>query len=567
MVLLVGSQRQRFTADALSRRWVTSIGLTAAVGVAYFLAAQLSLALLMRPGGVAVFWPAAGISSGVLIALGSRARWPVAAGAMAATIAANLMGDRNMVAAIAFAFCNAAEALLTAGFIQHYFGTVFDLGRLRQVLGLLAAAVAGTAISGIGGAVAFKLFQSPTVPVLTTWWQWFASDGLGILAVSPLAIGLAAAVRELPPRNEWIKGTAVLMLLAAMTGIIISLPEEPWKTVVPSALLFPLLFWLAARYRPLFAAAGAFIVCLTVVWATTLGIGHFGDTGAPFNDRILEAQAIILVVALVAFVLAALFAERREHEAHLAHSNLLLEHERDNKLMNMEAIAASIVHEISQPLTAIVSNSDAALQLLENIPPNYDDVRAALSDIVSDSQRTREMLDGIRGLFRKVDQDRHEIDMNKIVLSVLHLLRGELKGRGVTTRIELTSELPLVVGNRNQLQQVLVNLVRNALEAMATTTDRTRVLRVRTELRSRGSIAIAVEDSGPGIDPKKLDGIFDAFSTTKAHGMGLGLAICRMIIQRHGGQITVSSDVNRGALFEFVLDQNIAAVHELVNGT
>jgi C4-dicarboxylate-specific signal transduction histidine kinase len=177
------------------------------------------------------------------------------------------------------------------------------------------------------------------------------------------------------------------------------------------------------------------------------------------------------------------------------------------------------------------------------------------------------MLDGIRGLFRKVDQDRHEIDMNKIVLSVLHLLRGELKGRGVTTRIELTSELPLVVGNRNQLQQVLVNLVRNALEAMATTTDRTRVLRVRTELRGRGSIAIAVEDSGPGIDPKKLDGIFDAFSTTKAHGMGLGLAICRMIIQRHGGQITVSSDVNRGALFEFVLDQNIVAVHESVNGT
>ena len=567
MVLLVGSQRQRFTADALSRRWVTSIGLTAAVGVVYFLAAQLSLALLMRPGGVAVFWPAAGISAGVLIALGSRARWPVAAGAMAATIAANLMGDRNMVAAIAFAFCNAAEALLTAGFIQHYFGTVFDLGRLRQVLGLLAAAVAGTAISGIGGAVAFKLFQSPTVPVLTTWWQWFASDGLGILAVSPLAIGLAAAVRELPPRNEWIKGTAVLMLLAAMTGIIISLPEEPWKTVVPSALLFPLLFWLAARYRPLFAAAGVFIVCLTVVWATTLGIGHFGDAGAPFNDRILEAQAIILVVALVAFVLAALFAERREHEAHLAHSNLLLEHERDNKLMNMEAIAASIVHEISQPLTAIVSNSDAALQLLENIPPSYDDVRAALSDIVSDSQRTREMLDGIRGLFRKVDQDRHEIDMNKIVLSVLHLLRGELKGRGVTTRIELTPELPLVVGNRNQLQQVLVNLVRNALEAMATTTDRTRILRVKTELRSRGSIAIAVEDSGPGIDPKKLDGIFDAFSTTKAHGMGLGLAICRMIIQRHGGQITASSDVNRGALFEFVLDQNIAVVHESVNGT
>ena len=354
---------------------------------------------------------------------------------------------------------------------------------------------------------------------------------------------------------------AALAVLAAMTGIIISLPEEPWKTVVPSALLFPLLFWLRARHRPVFAAAGAFIVCLTIVWATTSGIGHFGGTGSPIYERILEAQAIILVVALVAFVLAALFAERRESEARLAHANLLLEHERDNKLMNIEAVAASISHEIKQPLAAIATNSDAALQLLANDPPNYDEVRAALSDIISDGQPTNEVLDGIRGLFRKVDQNRQRIDMNEIVHSVLHLLRGELKDRNVATHIELTSELPLVGGNRNQLQQVLVNLVRNALEAMATTTDRTRVLRVRTELHGRGSIAIAVEElREPGIDPNQIDGIFDAFSTTKAHGMGLGLAICRMIIQRHGGQLTASSDGNRGALFQFVLPAEIAEV-------
>jgi signal transduction histidine kinase len=557
MVLLAGNQRQRFTADALSRRWVTSIGLAAAVGLAYFLAAQLSLGLLIQPGGVAVFWPAAGISSGALIAQGSRARWPVAIGTMAATIAANLMGDRNIWASTGFGLCNAAEALITAGLIQRYFGTNFRLDKLRQVLGLLAAAVAGTLISGIGGAVAFKLFHSSTVPMLTTWRQWFASDGLGIVAVAPLIIGLAAAVRERPPRNESINGVAALAMLAAMTGIIISLPEEPWKTVVPSALLFPLLFWLAARCRPVFAAAGVFIVSLTIVWATIVGIGHFGNTAAPIYDRILEAQAVILVVALVAFVLSALFAERRESEARLAHANLLLEHERDNKLMNVEAVAASIAHEIRQPLSAIAMNSDAALQFLAKIPPNYDEVRAALSDIISDGQRTNEVLEGIRGLFRKVDQNWQRTDINEIVHSVLHLLRRELKDRDVATHINLTSELPFVGGNRSQLQQVLVNLVRNALEAMANTTDRTRVLRVRTELRGRGSIAVAVEDSGPGIDPNQIDGIFDAFSTTKAHGMGLGLAICRMIIQRHGGQLTVSSDRNRGTLFQFVLPAEI----------
>ena len=551
--LLEHRQRQRSAIDALSQRWVTSIGIAAAVGLAYFLAAKLSLGLLMKPGGVAVFWPAAGISSGVLIALGPRARWPVAAGVMAATVAANLMGDRNIWASAAFALCNAAEALITAGLIQHYFGTGFRLDRLRQVLSLLAAAVVGTVISGIGGAVAFKLFHSPTVSMLTIWWQWFASDAVGIVAVAPLVIGLGAAVLEPPPRNELIEGVAALVILAAMTGIIISLPQEPWKTVVPSALLFPLLLWLAARFRPVFAAAGAFLVSVTIVWTTIFGIGHFGDTGLPIDDRILEAQVLILVVALTAFVLAALFTERRESVARLAHANLLLEHERDNKLMNVEAIAASIAHEIKQPLAAIVMNGGAALQLLGTAPPDHDEVRAALNDMIADSHRTSEVFEGIRALFRKVDHERQLIDMNEIILRVLQSLRGELKDHGVTTRTELMSGLPLVEGNRNQLQQVVFNLVHNALEAMNATTDRSRVLRVRTEHRGRDAIAVAVEDSGPGIDPKQLDGIFDAFFTTKAHGMGLGLAICRMIIGRHGGQLTVSSDGKRGALFQFVL--------------
>jgi signal transduction histidine kinase len=544
---------QRPTVGALSRRWVTSIGLAVAVGSAYFLAAQLSLALLIKPDGVAVFWPAAGISSGVLIALGPHARWPVAAGAMAATVAANLMGDRDIWAATAFAACNAAEALITAGLIQHYFGTGFSLDRLRQVLGLLAAAVAGTVISGIGGAVAYKLFHSPTAPMLTTWRHWFASDAVGIVAVAPLVIGLAAAVREPPRRSELIEGTAALVVLAAMTGIIISLPQEPWETVVPGALLFPMLLWLAARCRPVFAAAGAFLVSLTVVWTTIFGIGHFGDTGLPIEDRILQAQAVILVVTLGAFVLAALFSERRESEARLARSNILLERERDNKLMNIEAITASIAHEVRQPLAAIVANGSAALRFLENTPPACDEVRGALKSIISDSHRTGELFDGIRALFRKVDQGRQPIDVNEIILGVLQLLRVEFKHHGVVTRSELRSELPLVDGNRNQLQQVIFNLLHNALEALETTTDPSRVLLVRTELRGRDAIVVAVEDSGPGIDPKQLDGIFGAFFTTKPHGMGLGLAICRMIIERHGGQLTASSDGKRGASFEFVL--------------
>jgi signal transduction histidine kinase len=349
-----------------------------------------------------------------------------------------------------------------------------------------------------------------------------------------------------------------------MTGIIISLPQEPWETVVPSALLFPMLLWLAARCRPAFAAAGAFMVSFTVVWTTIYGIGHFGDPDLPIDARIVEAQAVILVVTLGAFVLAALFSERRENEARLARSNMLLERERDNKLMNTEAIMASIAHEINQPLTAIVTNGRAALRFLARVPPDHDEVRAALESIISDGHRTSEVFDGIRALFRKVDQGRQPVDVNAIILGVLRSSRGELKDRDITARTELASEVPYVDGNRYQLQQVIFNLVHNAQEAMDTTTDRSRVLRVRTELRGSDAIVVTVEDSGPGIAPEQLDAIFGAFFTTKAHGMGLGLAICRMIIERHGGRLTASSDGKSGARFEFVLP--IAAADETSAG-
>ncbi len=175
--------------------WTGAIGLAVAVGIAYFVAAQLSLVLLAKPDGVAVFWPAAGVSSGVLIALGRDARLPVTAAVLVATIIANLTGDRNVSGATAFAFCNTGEALLTAWLIERYFGSPFSLDRLRNVLGLLAAAVVATTASGVGAMVAYRLFHSPTAPVWTTWLHWFASDVVGIISVAPLVIGLAEAVR------------------------------------------------------------------------------------------------------------------------------------------------------------------------------------------------------------------------------------------------------------------------------------------------------------------------------------------------------------------------------------
>jgi len=550
---LAHDQDQRSTADDLSQRWVRSIGFAAVVGLAYFLTAKLSVRLIVESSGVAVFWPAAGISSGILIALGPRARWPVLVGVMVATVATHLIINDPLWAGVALGLANGAEALITAGLIQHYFGAGFNLVRVRHVVALLAAAVAATTVSGIGGAVTYRLMRGPSAAMLDSWQHWFASDFVGIIAVAPLVVGVAAVVRRPSPRSEVIEGTLGLVALALVTGLIISLPRGFWETVFPITWLFPVFAWLAARTRPAFCAAGAFVVSITIVLTTILGIGHFGDPSHPINDRVLEAQAGILVVALSAYVLAAIFAQRRESATHLAHSNAMLERERDNKLLNAQALTAAIAHEVRQPLGAIAINGSAALRFLGKTPPELAEVRAALNDMISDTHRTSELLDGIRTLFGKSNQEREQVEVNEIILGVLQSSRKELQDHGVDTRLELASELPLVDGHRRQLEEVIFNLVHNAIEAMDATTDRDRVLRVRTGLNGHDAITVAVRDSGPGIDPNRIDSIFGAFFTTKSHGMGLGLAICRMIIEHHGGQLTASSDGKNGSLFQFVL--------------
>jgi signal transduction histidine kinase len=537
---------------ATSRDWVNAAGIAVAVGVAYFLAARLSLHLLTKPDGVAVFWPAAGIAAGVLISLGAGARLPVIVGAMGATVVANLLGDRNLWSALVFALCNAGEAVLVAWLVGRFFGSAFDLDSVRRVLGLLAATVIGTTVSGIGGTAGFVFFHGSGALLLTTWYHWFASDGLGIITVAPVLIGLAALSRAPAPRHEVMEGIVALVLLTAVSVLNIFLPRQPWAVVVSIAAIFPLFLWVAARCSAIFAAIAAFIVALTIVWSTTFGIGILGRSNLSVGDMISVAQASILAVSLCALVLAALFAERRAHETHLARSNAMLERERDNRLMNLEAMAASIAHEVRQPLTAIANNGGAALRFLNHAPPNLDEARSSLNRIVSDSHRASEVFDSIRALFGRDNLPKQTIDMNEVARGSLRILADELNDHGIVVRADLAPALPPVAGHRSQLQEVVINLMRNAIEAMATAKSYRRVLQIRTE-HDDGAIALAVEDSGPGIDQDKMNEIFDAFVSTKPNGMGLGLAICRMIVDHHDGHLSVAPAEPHGAIFRIGL--------------
>ena len=318
---------------AVNKSWVGVVKLALAIGIAYFLAGWLGLTLRAEPG-VAVFWPAAGIAVGALIALGPGARLPIAAAVVVATIACSLMIGRSAWQAIAFASINAGQTLFTAWLVERWFGSTFKLEDVQRVLGFLGASALGSAIAAVGATIAVSLIN-PTASPLHVWRLWFAAKSLGIVTVAPMMIGLRDFMHERVPRHELIEGWAGVVTLAALSALLIALPDGPWATALPETLVFPFLLWFAIRCRPVFAAAAAFVVGLTVIGSTTLDIGHF-DTAKPLAERIVGAQTFVLAAAILAVLLAALFAERRRNEVALKDSNDRLQLALDGARLGLE---------------------------------------------------------------------------------------------------------------------------------------------------------------------------------------------------------------------------------------
>jgi C4-dicarboxylate-specific signal transduction histidine kinase len=220
-------------------------------------------------------------------------------------------------------------------------------------------------------------------------------------------------------------------------------------------------------------------------------------------------------------------------------------------------ISASIAHEVNQPLAAIVANGQACLRFLRREAPDLNYVRGAIEWIVKDSNRAAEVIRRVRGLMKKAEPQKTLLDVNDIVSEVAALLQRELTAQHVTLRLELASAIPLIVGDRVQLQQVVINLVLNGVDAMQAITDRPRALLIRSYEDAAHEIVIAVKDSGAGIPAETADRLFDAFFSTKPSGLGIGLSICRSIIRDHGGRLLATNNTGEpGATFLFALSSH-----------
>ena len=233
----------------------------------------------------------------------------------------------------------------------------------------------------------------------------------------------------------------------------------------------------------------------------------------------------------------------REAQAELAHVN---------RVTTMGQLAASISHEVMQPITAGITNTVAALNWLNAEPPNLEEVRQALGYAVNEGNRAVDVIGRIRALIKKAPPRKDACDINEAILEVVGLTRSEVVKSNISVQTQLDEGVPRIQGDKVQLRQVILNLIINAVEAMSSVSKGPRELFIST-VKDVSGVLVAVRDSGPGLSPDNLERLFDAFYTTKANGMGMGLSICRSIVQAHGGRMWASRDVGQGATFQFTL--------------
>ena len=244
-------------------------------------------------------------------------------------------------------------------------------------------------------------------------------------------------------------------------------------------------------------------------------------------------------------------AEARESEQRYREVQMELAHA--NRVATTGQLTASIAHEVKQPISAAVANAQAALRFLGRRPPELGKVRETLEAIVETGHRAGDVVDRIRALIKKAPPRKERLDINAAIREVIELTRAEAVKNCVSVQTDFADGLPLIEGDRVQLQQVILNLIMNAVEAMSGFSDGTRQLLIRTREAERGSVLVAVRDSGPGLEAATIERLFDAFYTTKPGGLGMGLSICRSIIEAHGGRLWAGANVPHGATFEFTV--------------
>jgi signal transduction histidine kinase len=304
------------------------------------------------------------------------------------------------------------------------------------------------------------------------------------------------------------------------------------------------LLWMRQRsVLDLWLMVVVYVYVIEICLGSFIGLARF--SAGWYASRVVGSMSSIVVLFVLLHEIATLYAQ-------LLRAVVAQRREREARLMTGDTVSACIAHEIKQPLTAILASASAGLNWLDRVEPNLDTVREALRRVVTAGHRVDTVIENIRAHFKMGARTRTSLDIDDVIQEALAIVRDKLQTSRVAVKVDLNKRLPRITGEQIQLQQVLVNLITNAIDSMATKNGE-RVLYIRSEVHHSKYVMVSVEDTGKGLEPGAPDRVFNPLFTTKTEGMGMGLSICRSIIEAHEGQIWVTANEGRGAIFRFTV--------------
>ena len=555
----VHSASERFLGLA-SWRWRTGavpgpLAQMLLVAVGYYAAARVGFAFTLQPDPISTLWPPNALLLATLLLAPARAWWWLLAAALPAHLLVELQSGVPKAMVLGWYVSNCSEALIGAALVRAFAPGPLRLDSLRKVgLFLLCAVLAAPLLSSFIDAALVRLIGWGESEYWDLVQRRFASNVLAELTVGPLiltwaAFGVARLRAATPARC--VEAALLFGGLFVACLVAFDLPQiEIDARAVPALFYAPLpfLLWAAVRMGTTGTASAIALLAGTTIWGAVSGLGPFGDRMP--EDTAREMQLFLIAASVPMLLLAVALEERSRAEREAHEQRLQLTHL--SRVAMLGELSGGIAHELNQPLTAILSNAQAAQRFIANKTDSPQILSEILQDIVLADVRAGEVIRRLHALFKRGETQLRPLDFNALVGEVLDIVRGDLVTRSIDVRRHLGASLPMVRGDRVELQQVLLNLVVNASEAMSTVPGRPRILTVCTEAEA-GVVKVSVIDSGPGFTAEQHQRMFEAFYTTKAQGLGLGLSISRAIVRVHNGHLWGDANPGGGASFHVTL--------------
>jgi signal transduction histidine kinase len=523
------------------------------VAFGYYLAARLGFVFTLQPHPISTLWPPNALLMAALLLTPARCWWVLVAAVLPAHLLAELQSGVPLAMVLGWYVSNCSEALIGAGLVGAFVRGPLRLDSFRNAgMFLLCGALTAPLVSSFLDAAFVKLIGWGEDGYWDLVRMRFFSNVLAQLTIVPLVVTWATlGVRgwRAQPLARHIEAVVLLLGLLAASLLVFDVPLFDAK-LAPALFYAPLpfLLWAAVRLGAGGTATALAVLTFVTIWGTVHGLGPFAG-GAP-QDTAREMQLFLIAVSVPLLLLAVVLEERARTEREAHEQRLQLAHL--SRVGMLGEMSGGLAHELNQPLTAILSNAQAAHQFIVNKAIDDAELLEILRDIIASEHRAGEVISRLRALFKRGETLMERLDANEVVREVMSLARGDLATRSIEAALQLAPGLPPVQADRIQLQQVMLNLIMNAAEAMAGARSENRRLTVRT-FAVEGQVHVSFTDHGPGFAPEMHEKLFEPYYTTKRQGLGLGLSISRSIITAHGGRLWGVGTPERGATFHIAL--------------